>query len=98
MSEFHSLLLQTVLGLSLVDPILFTLDDRAVRDGIKRRGAASAHVPTLEQAPAPRRDSGARYCECGRRISANRDACLECAGLIVLAMRMAAEETTNQNV
>jgi len=26
-----------------------------------------------------RRDSGARYCGCGRRISANRGACLECA-------------------
>jgi hypothetical protein len=27
----------------------------------------------------PRRDSGARYCDCGRRISQNKRLCLECA-------------------
>jgi len=32
----------------------------------------------ITPAPAPR-DSRARYCECGRRISANKRVCLECA-------------------
>lgn len=30
-------------------------------------------------AAKPRRDSGARYCACGRRISANKIECLACA-------------------
>jgi len=50
-----------------------THTELAIARFLEAVGPEAVRVETLA------RDSGARYCGCGRRISANAASCLECA-------------------